>query len=92
MSEHLSRRVLAYDVAADATLSHTRVFVKLDDLVPRNDKRGWEVGADGLVVDHAGNLYIAEYGGGRIITVDASGRLKAIVPFPEHHRGRVHRW
>jgi gluconolactonase len=85
VSEHLSRRVLAYDVAADGSLSHTRIFVKLDDLVPRNAKRGWEVGADGLAVDHAGNLYIAEYGGGRIIIVDPSGRLKAVVLFPEQY-------
>ncbi len=85
VSEHLSRRVLAYDVAADGSLSHTRVFTKLDDLVPKNDKRGWEVGADGLAVDHAGNVYIAEYGGGRIIIVDSSGRLRTIIPFPEQY-------
>jgi gluconolactonase len=85
VSEHLSRRVLAYDVGADGSLSHTRVFVKLDDLVPKNDNRGWEVGADGLAVDHAGNLYIAEYGGGRLIIVDSGGRLKSIVPFPEQY-------
>ncbi|MEJ0097374.1 MAG: SMP-30/gluconolactonase/LRE family protein [Bauldia sp.] len=85
VSEHLSRRVLAYDVAADGSLSHTRVFVKLDDLVPKNDQRGWEVGADGLAMDHAGNLYIAEYGGGRIIIVGSNGRLRAIIPFPEQY-------
>ena len=85
VSEHLSRRVLAYDVAADGSLSGTRVFVKLDDLVPRNDKRGWEVGADGLAVDHAGNLYIAEYGGGRLIIVDSSGPLRGIIPFLEQY-------
>ena len=85
VSEHLSRRVLAYDVAADGSLSGTRVFVKLDDLVPRDDKRGWEVGADGLAVDHAGSLYIAEYGGGRLIIVDRRARLRDIITFPEKY-------
>ena len=64
VSEHLSRRVLVYDVQGDGSLADTRVFVKLDGLEPVDTARGWEAGPDGLAVDHAGNLYIAEYGEG----------------------------
>jgi gluconolactonase len=89
VSEHLSRRVLVYDVAADGTLSDTRVFVKLDGIEPVDTTRGWEAGPDGLAVDHAGNLYIAEYGGGHVLIVDDRARLKATIPFPQRYTTAV---
>ena len=46
VSEHLSRRILAYDVADDGSLSGTRVFLRLDDVVGKDPTRGWEVGPD----------------------------------------------
>jgi sugar lactone lactonase YvrE len=85
VSEHLSRQILAYDVAADGTLSGKRVFLKLDDVVGPDPERTWEVGPDGLSMDHAGNLYMAEYGGGRVIIVDRMAKLIAIIPFPEQY-------
>jgi sugar lactone lactonase YvrE len=84
VSEHLSRRILAYDVGANGALSHTRVFLKLDDVVGKA-KREWDVGPDGLAMDHAGNLYIAEYGGGRLIIVDRHAKLEATIAFPEQY-------
>ena len=83
VSEHLSRRILAYDVASDGSLSGTRVFLRLDDLVGKDPNRSWEVGPDGLVMDREGNLYIAEYGGGRIIIVGKDAKLRATIDFPQ---------
>ena len=83
VSEHLSRRILAYDVADDGSLSGTRVFLRLDDVVGKDPTRGWEVGPDGLAMDRAGDLYIAEYGGGHIVIVGPDAKLKAIVGFPQ---------
>lgn len=85
VSEHLQRQVLAYDVAADGSLSGRRVFVRLDDLVGSDPGRNWEVGPDGLAVDGRGNLTIAEYGGGRLMIVDSGGALLAILPVPKSH-------
>jgi gluconolactonase len=85
VSEHLSRRVLAFDVAADGSLSTPRVFLRLDDVVGDDAARGWEVGPDGLAVDRHGNLYIAEYGGGRIVIVDSNAALLATVEVPERY-------
>lgn len=83
VSEHLSRRVLVFDVAADGSLSGRRVFVGLDDIEAVEPGRPWEAGPDGLAVDRAGHLYIAEYGAGRLLIVDATGKLAATIPVPE---------
>jgi gluconolactonase len=85
VSEHLSRRILAYDVGANGTLSGARVFLRLDDAVGSDPAREWDVGPDGLAMDRAGNLYIAEYGGGRLIIVDSDAKLEATIPFPEQY-------
>jgi sugar lactone lactonase YvrE len=85
VSEHLSRRVLAFDVAADGSLSGRRVFLRLNDVVAADPSSGWEAGPDGLAMDHRGNLYVAEYGGGRLIIVDKTANLLATIPFPERY-------
>ena len=83
VSEHLSRRVLVFDVAADGALSGRRVFVRLDDLEPVEAGRLWEAGPDGLAVDRAGHLFIAEYGAGHLLVLDSSGALLSTIRVPE---------
>jgi sugar lactone lactonase YvrE len=85
VSEHLERRVLAFDIAADGTLSNRRTFVRLDDLVAAEPDRSWEVGPDGLTVDRDGNLVIAEYGAGRLLIVDRNAKLIATIAVPERY-------
>ncbi len=83
VSEHLSRNVLAFDVADDGSLSGRRIFLKLDDIDGPDDGRSWEVGPDGLAVDRDDNLYIAEYGAGHLLIVDGKAKLRATIPVPE---------
>ena len=82
-SEHLGRRVLAFDVAGDGTLSGRRVFAALDDVEGADPARGWELGPDGLAIDRDGNLIIAEYGAGHLLIVDPAGALITTVPVPQ---------
>lgn len=81
VSEHLARQVLAYDVAADGSLSGRRVFLALDDVI--GPAASWEAGPDGLAVDRHGTLYVAEYGGGRLIIVDGNAKRLAVIDIPE---------
>ena len=83
VSEHLGRRVLAYDVAPDGSLANRRTFVELDAIEPVEPGRPWEAGPDGLAMDREGHLFIAEYGAGHVLVVDASAKLVATVPVPE---------
>jgi gluconolactonase len=84
VSEHLERRVLAYAVEADGSLGPRRVFMALGRLAP-SVRKSWEVGPDGLAVDKRGNLFIAEYGAGRILVVDRRGAFLAAISIPERY-------
>ena len=82
VSEHLERRVLAYDVN-DGNLSGGRVAVDLNALPNAISARGWWVGPDGLAVDEKGNLWIAEYGAGRVMAVSPAGELLTTIAVKE---------
>jgi gluconolactonase len=83
VSEHLNRQVLAYTVTAPGAIANKRVFLKLNDIETPDPKWDWEVGPDGLATDKAGNLYIAEYGGGHVLIVGPDGKLRATIPVDE---------
>ncbi len=83
VSEHLSRNLLAFDVAEDGTLFGRKIFVALDDLIGAQAQRSWEIGPDGIAVDRQGNLFVAEYGAGRFLVIDPGGALLETVTVPE---------
>jgi sugar lactone lactonase YvrE len=83
VSEHLERRVLSFAIGEDGALGDPKVFLDLDDVRPDDPDRSWEVGSDGLAVDRHGNLYVAEYGGGRVLIVDRNAALVATIEVPE---------
>jgi sugar lactone lactonase YvrE len=83
VSEHLGRRVLAYPINRDGTLGGKELFLNLNDIVSRPMTGEWWVGPDGLLMDKKDNLYIAEYGAGRLLIVDSTGRLQKTLYFPE---------
>ncbi len=85
VSEHLSRNVLAYPVAADGSLGSRRVHFSLDDLVGTDPLRRWDVGPDGLAVDDHGNIYVAEYGAGRLLVVSPEKQLVTTVEVDEQY-------
>lgn len=75
VAEMLAARVLKFDIAADGSLSNRRVFVRLKDVVPDPEGADAYYGPDGLKVDKAGNLYIAQNGGGSVLVVSPEGKL-----------------
>jgi xylono-1,5-lactonase len=72
-SDSVGRRILSYDLERDGTLSDRQTFCTFseDDGLP-----------DGLAVDAAGNVWCALYGGGKVVCLDAQGRLKLSLPLP----------
>ncbi|HUR19679.1 MAG TPA: SMP-30/gluconolactonase/LRE family protein, partial [Vicinamibacterales bacterium] len=71
--------VLAFDVAADGSVSKKRDFAKLADVT--KDARGaMSSGADGLAIDAAGRLYVASNPGVQVFS--SSGQALGVIPTP----------
>jgi len=60
--------VWVFDVAADGSLSEARTFVTIED------------SPDGMAVDHAGNLFVASFGGIEVFAPD--GTRWGVIPVP----------
>ena len=72
----LGEYVLAYDVAADGTVSGRRNFARLAGWSKSDN--GYSSGADGLAVDEQGRLYVASNAGIEIFSAagEALGRIE----------------
>jgi len=71
-TDTLDKRIYAFDLAPDGTLSNKRTFVEIVD-------GGYP---DGMAVDTEGTLWVCTFGGGRIDRFDTTGRKVGEVRFP----------
>jgi sugar lactone lactonase YvrE len=71
-TDTLDKRVYAFDLAEDGSLSNKRLFAEITD-------GGWP---DGMAVDAEGHVWIAVFGGWRIERRDPAGRKVGEVRFP----------
>jgi len=67
------RYLLAYDVNGDGTVTNGRDFAELKIPQELIDKGELQCGADGVVVDSAGNIYVATTKGFGIQVIDKDG-------------------
>ena len=83
VDEHLARRVLRYDVAADGALRNREVFADIDQIAPApSPPRYAEAGVDGLEMAPNGDLVVAVYGEGRLLQIAPNGKLRRVIPVP----------
>jgi gluconolactonase len=75
----LGEYVLAYDIAADGSLGPRRNFAKLEGVKPADS--GVSSGADGLLLDSEGRLYVASNIGVQVF--DATGAALGVIPLPK---------
>jgi sugar lactone lactonase YvrE len=68
-SDTAAGHVIAHDVAPDGEVSNRRTFAECD-------------APDGLTVDAEGGVWVASYGGGRVLRFDAAGALEREVEVP----------
>ncbi len=68
LADTMGSNVLAFDVAADGTLSNEREFVQVE-------------GPDGMAIDVWGNLYVTTRGGVEVFAVD--GTSWGLLPVPQ---------
>jgi gluconolactonase len=79
VSQTVSGSILRFAINSDGTLSHRSNFALLDSLVPRSTASPW-LGPDSMKIDHAGNIYVAEWFGGKVLKLSPQGRLLHVFP------------
>jgi sugar lactone lactonase YvrE len=66
--------MLKFTINPDGTLSHRSNFALLNLLV--NDKtKSWWLGPDSMKIDSKGNIYVAQWFGGKILKISPEGKL-----------------
>lgn len=74
VDETVGNCILKFHIDPDGTLSHRSNFALLNLLVA-NRVENWWLGPDSLKVDSAGNLYVAQWFGAKILKISPSGKL-----------------
>ncbi len=74
LDEMGSNSVISFAIAPNGQLSNRANFVRLDVLIPAKARKWW-AGPDSLKVDSKGDLYVAQFYGGRILKISPGGKL-----------------
>lgn len=84
--EHRQNRVLAFDIFGVGKLSPARVFCQLDDKYLLEPELAYELGPDGMCIDGEGNIWVAHFGGGKIVAIDPRGEILHEIHLPRGRR------
>jgi gluconolactonase len=74
VSETVGNCILKFAVNADGSLKNRANFALLNLLTP-NKASSWWLGPDSMKIDAKGNLYVAQWFGGKILKISAAGKL-----------------
>lgn len=74
VAESIGNSVIKFAIQADGRLTDRANFALLHVLTPDKIKSAF-IGPDGIRVDRAGTLYVAQYNGGKVLKISPSGKL-----------------
>jgi gluconolactonase len=74
VAETVGNCILKFTVNADGTLTGRSNFALLNLLVP-NKVNSWWIGPDSMKIDSHGNMYVAQFSGGKILKLSPQGKL-----------------
>src|SRR5438128_2658860 len=74
VSQTVSNCMLKFTIEPDGSLSHRSNFALLNILVPNKNQSPW-LGPDSMKVDSKGNIYVAQWFGGKIFKISPEGKL-----------------
>ena len=79
VSETVGNCILKFKVNDDGSLSHRENFALLNLLAP-NKNDSWWLGPDSMKIDGRGNIYVAQWFGGKILKIAPDGTLLHVFP------------
>jgi gluconolactonase len=79
VSETVGNCILKFSIEPDGSLSHRANFALLNLLVS-NKHTSWWLGPDSMKLDARGDLYVAQWFGGKILKISAEGKLLHVFP------------
>ena len=74
VSETVGNCMLKFTINADGTLSNRSNFALLN-LLTKNKNDSWWLGPDSMKIDSKGNIYVAQWFGGKILKLSSDGKL-----------------
>ncbi len=74
VSETVGNCILKFTINDDGSLGQRSNFALLNLLVPHKNKSWW-LGPDSMKIDHKGNVYVAQWFGGKILKISPEGKL-----------------
>ena len=74
VSQTVSNCILKFTVEADGTLSHRSNFALLNVLTKNKNDSPW-LGPDSMKIDSKGNIFVAQWFGGKILKLSPAGKL-----------------
>lgn len=66
--------ILKFTVEADGSLSHRANFALLNVLTKSKSDSPW-LGPDSMKIDGRGNIYVAQFFGGKVLKISPEGKL-----------------
>lgn len=74
VAETVGNCILKFTINPDGTLSNRSNFALLNLLVP-NKVNSWWIGPDSMKIDSHGDMYVAQFSGGKILKLSPQGKL-----------------
>ena len=74
VGETVGNSMLRFTINGDGSLSHRSNFALLNLLTP-NKVNSWWIGPDSMKIDSKGNIYVAQWSGGKILKLSPDGKL-----------------
>lgn len=74
VSETVGNCILKFKINPDGTLSQRSNFALLN-LLTKNKVETWWIGPDSMKIDGKGNLYAAQWSGGKVFKISPAGKL-----------------
>jgi gluconolactonase len=85
VNEHRAQRTLRYTLAAGG-LGEAQVFYTYDQNCLLEPEAAFELGPDGLCLDDRDRLFVAHYGGGKVLHLSPAGELLQAIRLPRGRR------